>query len=506
MMSERVSQVPRKLASLLLSYKIFLVILISAFLVWAWLFNLATMDFLANGLRPFRSAWNGYGQLNIGGLTIPLNFEGWADYDYYYVSWANQFLTGIQPYTVAFEYQNIGGTVYDIPYFFPPLFVYLCVLGRMLPIQPFGIGFVIAAFGYLTALPVYGIGKNLADNAHVGEIAAATYLFNPIILYHTVMDWLNPAPFVFFVVLSFYLIITGHRISGVLAMVTAALFKQTAFVLALPLICFFLRRPPQEGTAAEVQSNEDEKKSLLSDKLDLRSLARIIAIVLIYATALSIPYLLNPLNYVYYIFQRPGAFLLTDLTTPPGDGLPMTLAVVLIVMHAPQWLIQGVNLMTYYSVGLILGLLPIFVQMLIEVKDDRNLKGYWRRMLFLTLLLMLWVHLFSPRGIYKYYLVALVPFFSILSSTSMCTRESGRIHISLPMLVNPFLLSVLIIVPDRTVYMLFLVFIFLGYLFYRQLGFAYGHVAGTFRRGVGSLMHVRGHSEPPILPRTQGGS
>jgi hypothetical protein len=447
--------------------------------------------------------WNGYGQLNIAGLTIPLNFEGWADYDYYYINWADQFLTGIQPYTTAFEYPTVGGIVYNTPYFFPPLFLYLCALGRILPIQPFGIAFLIAAFGYLTALPIYGIGKYLANNARVGEIAAATYLFNPIVLYHTVMDWLNPAPFVFFVILSLYLIITGHRISGVLAMVTAAMLKQTAFVLALPLICFFLRRPPQKGTVTEVQGEKDGGKSLPSDKLDLRSFARIIVIVLLYAAALSLPYLLNPLNYVYYIIQRPGAFLITDLTAPPGDGIPMTLAVVLIVMHAPQWLIQGVNLMTYYSVGLILGLLPIFVQMLIEVKDDSNLRGYWRRMLFLTLLLILWVHIFSPRGIYKYYLVALVPFFSILSSMSMCSKEPGEIRVSIPMLVNPFLMGILIILPDRTVYILFLAFILLGYIFYRQFGLVYGLVARTIGRRISPLIHRRGHSESPTVPRTQ---
>jgi len=164
----------------------------------------------------------------------------------------------------------------------------------------------------------------------------------------------------------------------------------------------------------------------------------------------------------------------------------MTLAVVLIVMHAPEGLTQAVNLTTYYSVDLILGILPLFLLMLFEVKDDDDLRGYWRRLLFFTLLLMLWVHLFSPRGIYKYYLVALVPFFSILSSSSMCSRESHDIHVSLPMFVSPILLSILIVIPDRSVYMLNLVLILLAYIFQRQFALTYGLAAraivAPFRR------------------------
>lgn len=507
-MHENVSSALSDTVSFLVRYRILLVILVSGFLVWAWIFNLAAASFITDGVRPFRAAWNGYGAISIGGLTIPLNFEGWADYDYYYISWADQFLRGIPPYTVGFDNQIIGGTNYNIPYFFPPLFLYLCVFGRFLPIQPFGIGFVIAMFGYLTALPIYGTAKYLADNPHVGEIAAATYLFNPLVLYHTVVDWLNPAPFVFFVMLSFYLIATGHRISGLLAMVTAAMFKQTVFFLALPLVSFFLRRPPKDGDGTENQSPGEEMKHPLSDKLDLRGFAKIIAIVLLYAGALSLPYLLDPLNYLYFMFQRAGAFLVTDLTQVPGDGLPITLTAVFIALRAPEWLTQGVNLMTYYSLGLILGLLPVFVQMLLEVKNDSNLKGYWRRMLFLTLLLMFWVHLFSPRGIFKYYLVALVPFFSILPSSSMCLKESGKIRASVPMLVNPFLLSILIIVPDRGLYLLFLALMLLGYIVHRQYGLIYGLVAGhvvtSFRRFRNVLPHMRGHSESLIPQNPEG--
>ena len=63
----------------------------------------------------------------------------------------------------------------------------------------------------------------------VGEVAALTYLLNPLMLYHTDFLWFNPAPFVFFFFAGFYMLIRGKRLTGTLLIVCAALFKQTAY-------------------------------------------------------------------------------------------------------------------------------------------------------------------------------------------------------------------------------------------------------------------------------------
>jgi hypothetical protein len=440
-------------------------------IVWVLVFNVAAYDFVTDGTRPFRAVWNGWGVFSWYGLNITVEFEGWADHDYFYHSWANQFLKGFLPYTELFNVQIINGESYNIPYFFPPLFLYLCFIGKIIHVD-IGIGFLICLFGYLTALPVYGIAEYLSKNRKVAAMAALSYLINPLILYHTLYEWLNPAPFVFFAMLSFYLLMKGHRTSGLLAIVTSALFKQTAFFFVLPLLAYFIKCPPG-AKPDEVETNEEneheeelEKESArpMSDKVDLRSFGKAIVIALAYGVVWSIPYIFYSLqNYVFYVFQRMGATLLDQVDTLPPGNWPITFAVVFIYFGAPEWLSNAINYGTYYNILLLAGIMPLFALMLLEVKDDDNLQSYWRKILWLTMLVLLWVHIFSPRGIYKYYLVLLIPFFCIFSSSRMIDSKDEYVPFADYMIWVPAVLSLLILIPSRYVYLLFVFLIMLGY-------------------------------------------
>lgn len=458
-------------------HRLFLVVLLAAIVVWYWIFFQAATDFITGGARPFRAVWNGSGSINIAGFTVNFNFEGYLDYDYYYYSWGQQFLNGFVPYTEAFNHSVINGTTYNTPYFFPPFFVYMCTIGALLPIDPFGIGFLITLFGFLTAFPIYGISLFLSRNPKVASIASATYLFNPVVLYHTVFEWLNPAPFVFFMIFSFYLLMRGHRVVGTLAMATSALFKQTAFFLVLPLIAYLLRRAPVDNPEIP-----DANLTPPGDKLDLKGFAKIMLITLVFIFISSIPYIFNLSNYFYYIFERPGGFLMTDFTHFPNPGQPISFAVLFMALGAPEWLIRTVNLATYYSILLVLAIIPILALMLIQVKDDRYLRNYWARIMFLTLLLMLCVHLFSPRGIYKYYCVALIPFFSIQPVSQMITLKHEETKTSFFMMLMPILLGFLILVPNRNVYLAFLFLMLIGYIAHNQFALVHDLVTGNLAR------------------------
>ena len=348
------------------------------------------------------------------------------------------------------------------------MYLYLCALGKIIHID-IGIGFLLCVFGYLTALPIYGIAEYLSRNRNVAAVAAGSYLLNPLILYHTVYEWLNPAPFVFFAMLSFYLLMRGHRTSGLLAMVTSALLKQTAFFFILPLIAYFVKRPP--GFTPDIEENEEnedteekaESTRLPSDKVDLISFGKAIVIALAFGGAWSMPYIFDLQNYIYYIFQRMGATFLERVDTLPPGNWPITFAVVFIYFRAPEWLSNAVNIGTYYNILLLIGMLPLFALMLLEVKDDDDLQGYWRKILWLTLLVILWVHIFSPRGIYKYYFVLIIPFFCIFSSSQMIRSESEFVPFSHYMIWGPAALALLILVPSRYVYPLFVFVIMIGF-------------------------------------------
>jgi len=447
------------------THQIFILVLIIAVIVWSVVFSLAATDFLTGSNQPYRSVWNGYDSVDLFGYTIHFNFEGYLDHDYYYYSWGQQFVNGITPYSDAFNRFEIGGEVYNTPYFLPPLYVYMCALGVILPIDPFGIGFLISLFGFLTAIPIYGISSFLSQNHRVGVVASATYLFNPLVLYHTVFAWLNPAPFVFFAMLSFYLLMRGNRLAGTLAMVASALFKQTAFFLALPLLAYLLRKSPVDNPEPTA---EGEKPA--GDELDLRGFTKMAIYVLIFVVAVSLPFLTDISNYLFISINQ----VIQNINAALGIALP----------EIPESIVQGVNLATYYTIFLIVAMIPLLLFMLLQVKDDTKLRQYWSKMLFLTLLLMISLHLFSPRGIYKYYCVALIPFFSILPVSRMITQETEKTKISIFMILNPLIFSVLILFPSRNIYLAFLLLMLLGYLAHKQfslvLEFATNGIRGMF--------------------------
>ena len=127
-MSEQETSFRFRLKSLLRENIILLLILVMASIVSTAVFSLASSSFLTNGTQPMRSSWNGSGSFSFFGLTVNIEFEGWADYDYYYLSWADQFLNGVMPYTDAFDTFYFDGVDYDTPFFLPPLYLYLCSL------------------------------------------------------------------------------------------------------------------------------------------------------------------------------------------------------------------------------------------------------------------------------------------------------------------------------------------------------------------------------------------
>jgi hypothetical protein len=453
------------------SYGILLSIFIIAAIVWAFVFTRAATDYL------LMSNWNGSGQFNIFGFTIHVEFEGWSDYAYYYQTWGERFLNGYTPYTDAFN--DVTPDQY-VPYFFPPLYLYICALGNILPLDPFGIGLLLCLFGYATAFPVYGIAEYLSRNKRVGEIAVASYLFNPLILYHTVYEWLNPAPFVFFMMLSFYLLMKQHRIAGTLAMVTAAMLKQTAFFLALPLIAYLIKVPPSKELSDSEPETSEDYELYSGDNLDVIGLVRMSIIVLIFVVVLSLPYILDFNNYVFYILLKPGMTLLDSVTTLPESNMPMTFTVLFIIMGAPTPLAEFINMATAYSMFLLFGIIALFIPMLLEVKNDRDLRSYWRRMLYLSLLLLLVVHIFSPRGIYKYYCVALIPLLSIMASERMISRDTNKIQASLPMVINPLLVTAVILIPSRYIFVGLLILVMLSYILYKHFGVIYGLINQPF--------------------------
>jgi hypothetical protein len=514
-LSMQLSQIKRRIVKFLREYLLLIIVLGIGLYLWGNVFSLAIEDYMETSLWRTRGVWLGEGTFDLFGFAIHYQFEGYTDYSFYYIHWGHNMLRGVMPYCEEFGhiildgYENNNGL-----YIFPPLYAYLYAIGIMLPIEGWGIGLLIVSFGFLTALPVFGIAKELSQNQVIGAVAAFTYLLNPNVLYHITFVWLNPSPFIFFFFTGFYMLIRGRKDIGTILIVVAALFKQMAWFLGIPLVVYLLIKPyttDQESrmdkgsTVVHQETNpensaektSDSKKSLidsLHDVLDLSGFARSSVLVIIFALAVLFPFLVAQPNVLSQVLLAAGGSSLEEpFTEIPGYPIPMTLQVLAVVAEFP-FLAMVLNFIIYQGILLSFGVVIFFGIMLLERRPEDDTL-YLRRLLFLTLLLMLFVHLAGPRGVYKYYFTLFAPFFSIFSSEKMITSKDKRISFSSSMLWVPLALSFSILIPPREVYLFSVLLIFIGYLAAKQVGAFWSAVSYPLqflKVKIGSLIdHVR---------------
>ncbi|MHA1772254.1 MAG: hypothetical protein ACTSYL_00845 [Candidatus Thorarchaeota archaeon] len=460
-------------------YGIFLIILTVGLYIWVSVFHAALTDYLDSSAWNGRCAWLGTGDYQFWGFTITYQFEGYSDYSFFYVHWGNNFLRGVMPYTEEFGQIELDGiTNSNGLYIFPPLYAILYAAGIALNLDGYwGIGLLLAIFGYLTVFPTYGIAKTLSHNKHVGEAAALTYLLSPNVLYHIDFIWLNTSPFIFFFFAGFFFLVRGHRHIGTLLIVTAALFKQMAWFLGLPLVVYLLTGPyaPFDRTR---DSDELDKGKDIIHRLIQFGLS--VILVLCYAGPILLPFLLTQPDMLKFMGLAGGAFPLESFTDPPPYGGTMRIQVLPVVAGLPELAKFLDYLVTTYFL-ITLGVVFFVGMMVIDPDRKSNSSHYFRRLLYLTMMMMLWVHLTGPRGVYKYYFTLFAPFFSIFSSGRMVTSKETYVRFSPIMVLLPLALSLLIVIPNRNVYLVGVLLIMIGYALVDLIGDFWFILTSPFR-------------------------
>ncbi|MBD3406788.1 MAG: hypothetical protein GF411_11795 [Candidatus Lokiarchaeota archaeon] len=467
----------------IIEYGTFIVILAIGVVIYRIVFLEAVEQYLERSLWIFRYVWLGNGEISLFDYTLTYQFEGYSDYSFYYVHWGQNMLDGVMPYTSDFGYREIGWYVNENGlYIFPPLTAIFYAIGIMLPVDNWGIGFLLAAFSYLTVFPVYGLGRELSNNRYVGEAAALTYLLSPCVLYHSIFLWMNPAPFVFFFFMGFYMLVRGNKLTGVLLIVVSALFKQTAWFFAFPLVTYLLIRGKSEShkeidqpeTEIEDEEEEEEPSATIIDRInatiDISGFLKYTIIVLVFAAAILFPFLISqPHMFDHWRLAMGGFPLEPPYTDPPGYGTPITLPYLPVMAGLPL-VAEIMNNIVSYGFLLYFGVILFAGVMLLEPRDNSEIKVYLRRLLFLTFLLMMWVYLTGPRGVFKYYFVLMAPFFSIFSSSKMVTSKDEHVSFSFSMLWLPLALSLVILIPPREIYLFGIILISLGYAMGQKVG------------------------------------
>ncbi len=513
-----------KAARFLVDYRYLLSVLVIGFIVWSIVFHFAVIDYVNTNIWAYRTAWLGPipdpGTVELFGFTIPYQVEGYSDYSFYYVHWGYNTLYGVLPYSPEYGILELNGfTNENGAHMFPPFTSYLygvgIALGNLMGWKNWGIGLLIAAFGYLTALPVYGIASELSSNRRVGEVAALTYLLNPLMLYHTDFLWFNPAPFVFFFFLGFYMLIRGKRLTGTLLIVSAALFKQTAWFLGIPLVVYLLVRPRErkknpdeepEGTETS-QGNKEEStryarmRSTLQpfiDYFDLRNFMVSVLLVLIFVGAVMLPYLIAQPHFLDYWRLALGSYSFEgNFVDPPPYNMPMRIQVLAIIAGLPG-VAQNLDTLMLSGGPLSFGVIVCTGLMVLKDRFIGEEHLYLRRILFMAMMMLFIVNIVGPRGVFKYYFVVFVPFFSIFSSARMIRGTGEHVPFSASMIWLPITLSLLILIPDRNIYLIFVILTLVGYLLAPALDRLYHLLKTPFRFLKQKITERTGISQKPL--------
>jgi len=207
----------------------------------------------------------------------------------------------------------------------------------------------------------------------------------------------------------------------------------------------------------------------ISDYFDLRGFSVSVVLVIAYGIAVLFPFILATPGMFRNLSLAAGGFPLESFTELPGYGSPMRLQVLPVAAGLPE-LAQIMDFIVYYGFLLTFSTVLIMGLMFMQKREKNRSIYYMRRLLFMTMILMLFVHLLGPRGVYKYYFTLFAPFFSIFASSKMVTSENESVPFSFSMLWLPILLSLSIIIPPRTVYLFCVILIILGYILAPQIG------------------------------------
>lgn len=351
--------------------------------------------------------------------------EPYNDYAAFYLRWIPSLWDGVWPYSMD-------------DYIYPPLWI--STVGLFGPRPAWIPGLVLFFFNISTAIIIYKLTLRLTGDEKRSVFSMMLYLLNPLILFYGSFLWLNPSPQVFFITLSFYLALEEKENLSVVTLAVATLYKQLSIVFLPLLLITLVKIGNDEGTRTKV--------------------IEVIKSCLIYVAVLilgSLPFTIGDIE-TYMNRVLPGGFYLSWLTVfYPSPSLPVNFNTFFLWIRTPSVITTGIAyLLAFYILILVLSLL-IYITF-IRYRPTTQETGYGRtrdvviQALFWSILILLILQLFFPRGSYKYYLMVLVPFISILfDHRNLDFADKGQFKLQMYHLI-PLLISWIVFLMFRLVY------------------------------------------------------
>ncbi|MGY5854134.1 MAG: hypothetical protein RTU92_11245 [Candidatus Thorarchaeota archaeon] len=371
-----------------------------------------------------------------------IHVEFYNDYQFFYLSWIPNLWDGAWVY--SFEIFN---------YLYPPLWIFtVSLLGWTPSWLP---GLVLFAFNILTGPLVYGIMKEVSGDEKRSIFAMMLYLLNPLTLLYGSFMWLNPTPFVFFVMLSFYLAAKNKTNESVVALGLATLLKQFAVIFFPILVIMFIKQR--------------------SDNTTRRVITSFIRSTLIYSIiviGVCIPFLLvNPGQFMQQVFfSNQGNY--NNLTYFISDlWMPVHAGTFYLWIGAPTWFTDTLAFLTHNYVFLALSGILVYGSFSLRNLRRESVEeqsAYFRKVfsnaILWSIVAILCFQAFYPRGVYKFYLLILSPFLALLFDYRKLSLSDNLEFKFQKRYLLPILLSLIVILCYRFVYIWIIVSWILLYL------------------------------------------
>ena len=346
-----------------------------------------------------------------------IHVELYNDYQYFYLSWIPHLWEGAWPYSA------------ELPvYLYPPLWIY--TVGMFGSTPPWLPGVVLFSFNVATGILVYKIAEAVSRNEKKASLAMMIYLLNPLTIGYGSFMWLNPTIFVFFTMLSFYFALNNRTELSVVALGVATLYKQFA-VIFFPIIALLLLKQI---------ANRTYRTSIIQFFKHTAIYGLVVGLV-------SLPFLIvSPDEFITQIL-RSNSLSYEQLTNFTSSlVIPVHFNAFFLWLFGSSVFTDIVAWLIYYFIllaacGLVVYGAYATYQSKNQEESSVDINDIFMKAILWSFIAVLCVQTFFPRGGYKFYLLALMPFASLLFDYKdlMLNRDEfvfRKRHMFVPLIVT----------------------------------------------------------------------
>ncbi|MBD3353305.1 MAG: hypothetical protein GF364_17625 [Candidatus Lokiarchaeota archaeon] len=362
--------------------------------------------------------------IDLGPITMYLNYEYFTDFEWWYLGWMEPLFEN----GVLNMYSGALTAHQYTPFFLLTLFVFHQI--PILPVWTMGIPLFLFHIG--TGLVIRKICKELQMSENTTCKIMLVYFLNPLSLFYGAFSLLNVTPFIFFTILSIYFLVKRKDTVSIgklnikkydiasFFLGIGILYKQFAAIF-LPILIFsiylrLLYEKRREETTLEIN---------IIDHLKLLAHSAIrygIICIIVFMMGIG-PWLIHDFSGTISQILTGGASFGLDFIRVTAYNNPVNFDSFFIAIDMPDVFTDVLGYLIIFWIPFLIAIGFTFYKFIKstlmvtenmqkneEIENNQIPKYIFYNLFFWSIILVLNVHMFYPRGSYKYYLLLMIPF------------------------------------------------------------------------------------------------